>query len=320
MISEYDQTGYVQGLIDAALPGDTVVLPQGDYQVGVCIDKSLTLRGAGADKTALRGLAGGGAVIVILDDGIDVTIEDLSVTDGFDLQGGGISFLGDGRLMLRRCNIANNTASYYGGGAVFVEQGELKAIQCKIIGNRAVFGGGVLVGDRGTAHFSTCLVVENVAQYGGAISFRGAATGVLRHCTIAENFASAHIGHALYLAGSTIEQPTVEVMNSVIAFIDDHGVEINRCGGKLSISHSLLSAFGIKAFHLERDIGNAYFPVEFASGGDDKYRLSADSMGVGLGNPDILTVEMLDLVGDPWSVEDHKTGVVVGAYASSGKV
>ena len=42
-----DPTGFIQGTIDAAAPGDTIIVMEGEYQQDLNIDKSLTLKSAG---------------------------------------------------------------------------------------------------------------------------------------------------------------------------------------------------------------------------------------------------------------------------------
>jgi len=47
------QAQFIQNLIDAAAPGDTVVIPPGTYFENVIISKDITLQGAGAGSALL---------------------------------------------------------------------------------------------------------------------------------------------------------------------------------------------------------------------------------------------------------------------------
>jgi hypothetical protein len=74
----------INGLGDAILeaqPGDTIVIPEGNYlltQGDVLEEKELTLRGAGPDLTIITPSGGGDA----LDDGTGVTVDTSSLTIG----------------------------------------------------------------------------------------------------------------------------------------------------------------------------------------------------------------------------------------------
>jgi len=46
----------LQATIDALAPGGTILLAEGEHPGGVTIGKPLTLRGAGADRTTIRGI------------------------------------------------------------------------------------------------------------------------------------------------------------------------------------------------------------------------------------------------------------------------
>jgi hypothetical protein len=115
---------HVQALIDAAPAGGTVHLPAGTFAGGLTIAKSLTLVGAGASKTILKG---GDSVITVPDPGgkrWSVTIADLTVTGGVahgkDEQGvlalgGGVLVEGNADavgsdVVLRRVVVSGNRA------------------------------------------------------------------------------------------------------------------------------------------------------------------------------------------------------------------
>lgn len=115
----------VQAAIDAAPVGGTVRLAPGTYSGGVTIDKSLTLVGAGAGRTTLRG---GDSVIRVASPAGSapptVTIADLTLTGGVahgapatpaDAFGGGLLVEGQGdgvgaRVLLRHAAVVGNRA------------------------------------------------------------------------------------------------------------------------------------------------------------------------------------------------------------------
>ena len=73
----------LQALVDAARPGDTVVVPAGEYRGDLIVDRPLTLRGTGRPR-----LVGSGTGSVVRIRAADVTVE------GFDIDGLGGGDLG----------------------------------------------------------------------------------------------------------------------------------------------------------------------------------------------------------------------------------
>ncbi len=67
--------------VAAAHSGDIILIGPGKFTVNVIIDKSLTLRGAGADHTVLSGASAGKPVILVDGQGITVTIYNLTIAD-----------------------------------------------------------------------------------------------------------------------------------------------------------------------------------------------------------------------------------------------
>ncbi len=70
----------IQAAIDAASPGDVICLSPGEWVENLVIEKSITLRGIGANETVIRGLEDGLPVLGIESaEEIEVTIEALTV-------------------------------------------------------------------------------------------------------------------------------------------------------------------------------------------------------------------------------------------------
>jgi nitrous oxidase accessory protein NosD len=69
----------LQAAIDAAKAGDAIAIQAGAFAGGVTIDKSLTLTGAGAARTVVKG---GGPVITIAASARTVTLAGLTITGG----------------------------------------------------------------------------------------------------------------------------------------------------------------------------------------------------------------------------------------------
>ena len=137
-------TSPTQGLqeaINQAAPGATLILCAGTWLLAetVVIGKNLTLRGAGAGQSILDG---GEAVGVLwIAAGVEVTLQDLTITKGSSAGGGGGIYT-EGTLTLVGVSVTGNTAS--DGGGIYNYQGTL-ALQANshVSGNTAPFGGGI---------------------------------------------------------------------------------------------------------------------------------------------------------------------------------
>jgi len=312
-----NRTTYIQNLIKKALPGETVVLPKGVHSVALYIDKSLTLTSDGdVSETSLKGIKDGGSVIVIVEDGLDITLENITIMDGFDLKGGGISVRGSSKLTIRNCTIQNNGATYYGGGGIYIANGELSVIRSRIIKNAAIIGGGVLVDGGAQAIFKSSLIVENGGQRGGGgICLKESAVGEILNCTLADNFVVEETGKNIYLWGSITDQPSVKIMNSVLAEREDgNSITVGDCGGNVEIFHTMMSSGHRESLTLKIDKMNLYAPIFFESSQGERYLLNQDSPGITLGNPEFLRIESKDLLGKKW-LSGIGSKVSVGAYS-----
>lgn len=188
-----DEAKTLQLIVDAAKPGDKVVVAPGVYKRGgrqvskkgpitrLVVDKPLTIRSeAGAKRTFLMG--GSATRCLYLTNGAEVigfTISGGETTRGgpegnifTDHSGGGIWSEPGGRIT--DCAVVSNTALWYGGGLYGGT-----AIRCTFKENTARRSGG------GASHarLGSCLLAYNRAgRFGG-----GAQRCELFNCTVAQN-------------------------------------------------------------------------------------------------------------------------------------
>ncbi|MEP6800189.1 MAG: hypothetical protein ABI890_18680, partial [Lapillicoccus sp.] len=200
----------VQEAVDAARPGARVTVAAGTYTGGVTIDKDLSLVGAGASTTVLRG---GGPVLTI---GVDqsphpptVTITGLTITGGKNTSvpeaslalGGGVLIPpGAGgapgaTVTIRDSVISRNTAQPRGvddcgfpcsfalGGGIS-NYGRLTVIATRVVDNVVgpssshVFGGGIFNADQGELVLRSVTLSGNVSAATGPLSRVAEAGGV----------------------------------------------------------------------------------------------------------------------------------------------
>jgi nitrous oxidase accessory protein NosD len=83
----------IQRAIDAAPEGAVLALASGRYEENITIDKDLTLRGPTDGEARIVG-AESGCVVRILGDGVDVRLQDLTVSGGLGFKGHGIQIEG----------------------------------------------------------------------------------------------------------------------------------------------------------------------------------------------------------------------------------
>jgi uncharacterized membrane protein len=165
--------------VAAAGPGDTLLIEGGvTFPERFTIPISLTLRGGynGCDsasmaRTTIDGGAGGR--VIVINPGLDVTLENLNVTAGSTaLDGGGIWFApgtGTGLLTLGNVHIYGNTAQW-GGGLWVGANAEVVGTDVEIYNNTATEAGGGVRLWGGRATFSDSNIRNNNAPVGGGVS------------------------------------------------------------------------------------------------------------------------------------------------------
>ena len=319
MVSEpVDLTQQIQDMISAAAPRETVYLPTGEYKALIYIDKSLTLCGQGKpQETVVSGKPDTGSVIIIEEDDLNVTLGSLTIAYGLDMAGGGIMQYGNSRLELQDCIIRNNGATYLGGGGIYVEAGELLVLRTKVFGNIAQRGGGIFINNLARAVLKYSLIVNNQARFGGGICVQDGASVTCIHCTFADNLTiEGGGGDAIYVSGTTTRQPTMEIVNSLIASQPDGICLVNSAAnpGQVMIHHSLLPHNMRGSLYFQDSGHNLYDAAIFQRGNGKEYIPAPDSPGTSWGDPSVIGPDDVDFAGWAWS----QYGVGVGALVALG--
>lgn len=160
----------IQAAVDAAMPGDEIVVGPGEYLGAIVINgKALTIRSErGPDVTELQHPGTDVATLHVID-----VLEGVLIIEGFTFRGtesSGINARGlrgeSARVEVRHCRFIEHVMS--GSGAAIVLSGPENVIaECKFQDNHAKFGGAVAAGDNTT--ITNCTFVNNHAEQGGAL-------------------------------------------------------------------------------------------------------------------------------------------------------
>jgi len=201
----------IQDAIEAAAPGEIVLVTNGVYATGgkvmaddltnrVVLDKSLLVESVnGADVTVIPGAwdpATNGPLAVRC-----AWLTNGATLSGFTLQGGATRWSGaidlqyggavlgssSSNATVANCLIVSNAAGAYAGGAY-----RAFLLNCRLLGNQTLGNGNG--GGAGTCNLKNCLVSGNSAVGGG-----GAAGSTLRNCAVTKNFALSS-GGGVYLS------------------------------------------------------------------------------------------------------------------------
>lgn len=235
----------------------TIQLGAGTYQgtAAIAIDKSVTLRGAGAAVTTLTNTAGLNAIRLPGGTGATVTLENMAIANNASsaiyndatlrinnsslrnntaAQGGALYNDSQGRLTLTNTQIQGNTSNSIGGG--IYNLGSLTLLTSDIASNRASSdGGGIYSGGNGTLSLQNSTVQGNIANGNGGGIFN---SGFLwtDTSTVANNTASGGLGGGVYTNGPASLTNTTLDRNQA----NDSGGGIYN-GGVLSLVRSTLS-------------------------------------------------------------------------------
>ncbi|WP_169978924.1 choice-of-anchor Q domain-containing protein [Tautonia rosea] len=197
----------LQDAIAAIANGGTIRLGPGTFSGGLVIDRSVTIEGAGADRTILDGRHRGRVLQIA--GGASVTLSGLSIVngstvDGFDRHvedGAGILNLGELRCV--ECTIRGNISRDDGGG--ICNNGTLILDSCTLDSNEASGIGGV-----GGAIYN---VRHGVAGGGSPISGNGPAEVRIIRSTLSRNRAGDN-GGAIWSEGRVVLQASTISGNS----------------------------------------------------------------------------------------------------------
>jgi len=197
----------IAGALAAASDGDKILIGPGSFDGGTLIDKSVSLRGAGAAQTTITGSAPSfqGANVIIAS-GASVSISDVTIGPITDISGSDIRNSGTLRI---KDSIVTGANDVFGGG--IVNSGTMLMERSLVTQSFADEGGGVW--NSGTMVVRNSTVTQNTAGLmGGGILNDGALT--VRNSTISSNTSFAESGSPL--GGGLVNRGSVTLTNDTI--------------------------------------------------------------------------------------------------------
>ena len=187
--------------VEAANPGDTITIRAGAFKENIQIDKSLTIKGAGASNTFIDGSQAGSVFKIGENEAdIDVTLSGIAIKEG------------SGSLVLVNDNDANK---YICGGGI-LNYGRLTVTDCTIFNNTAFNGGGIF--SKGTVNINNgTTITQNIANNGGGIfnncGSRNTAKVNLNEGSSIENNRANQNGAGIYSGGYRVGRNTLNINN-----------------------------------------------------------------------------------------------------------
>lgn len=214
----------IQEGVDLASEGGTVNVAAGTYQENVVVDKSVSIAGAGRDRTIVDGTDHGSVFTVGRSNGeAHVDLSKMAIQGGSgtytevggstEKAGGGI--WNNGTLIVHDCSVLFNLAwlgsGIFNAGDATIEDSTIW--RNKRPWNNGFQGAGIYNAGTGTLTVRNSTISENVAQQGGGIFNLGTAT--IEACNISGNIGTVYsYGNS---GGGIYNEGTVSVKNSLLS-------------------------------------------------------------------------------------------------------
>jgi hypothetical protein len=194
----------IQGAIDVAASGDTVLVAPGTYFENISFGgKAITVESAqGPEATIIDGNRAGSVVTFVSGEGPASVLRGFTLQRGFaGFEGGGVKISSSSPTVVG--NIITNNTACTGGAGITVDFSSPR-IQDNVISNNSQIycsgggGGGISVGGAGQAQIIDNVITGNSFSYGGGIELFAAGTPTIRGNVIRANTAST-FGGGMYI-------------------------------------------------------------------------------------------------------------------------
>ena len=344
--SQYSQ---IQPAIDAAAPGDVILVATGTYVGNLLVQKAITIKkeketdhctidcgndgGAVSRGVTFSGAEASGAVL----SGFTITAGNGQGSGNWPGFGGAVLFQNNASATISDCVISGNTADF--GGAIACIQSSPMMSHCVIEDNSAMLGGGVLSFDSSSPTIVACTITNNDANFGGGIYLDTEASPTIYDCLITNNSATLGGGGIAFfsmcspslvyctLSGNIVSggdlggggilsyyECSASITNSILWGNDAvNGPEIYLMGSSIAIDHSDVRV-GVESENIYID-GSS--DVEWGQGNIDEDPLFAAEGDYHL-SPDSPCIDAGALVDDTPEFDIEGDPRVVGSAPDMG--
>jgi parallel beta-helix repeat protein len=214
---EVGPSGYpytsIQAAINAAGPGDTVLVHDGTYMENInFLGKAITVKSVnGAARTIINANGSGRGVTFNHNEGSGSVLDGFTITNGFaaGAAGGGIQCVSSSPT-IANCIIIGNRAGFYGGGISCESSSSPTITNCLINGNTAFLGGGIFCKDSSSPTVTNCTISGNTGTaHSGGIGCDVGCSPIITNCIISGNTAGSGGGIYSYLSSPIIVNCTI---------------------------------------------------------------------------------------------------------------
>ena len=189
----------IQAAIDAAVPGDTILVADGTY-TGVgnkdmdFHGKAITVQSEnGPDNCIIDCGYDGRGFLFHSGEGQGSVVSGFTITNGLADNGAGIVCWANSSPTITNCTIFNNLA-WHGGGILCTEESSPTITNCTISSNMAALGGGIHCYRGASPAIMNSIISKNTANLGGGILCQDYAKPKFTNCTITGNKVSDYGG------------------------------------------------------------------------------------------------------------------------------
>ncbi|MHC4942263.1 MAG: right-handed parallel beta-helix repeat-containing protein [Planctomycetota bacterium] len=234
----------IQGAIDAAVEGDTVIVKPGTYVENIDFKgKAITVRSSdGAEVTFIDGNQVGRVVEFVSGETLDSILMGFTITNGYSASGGG----GGIRCEESSPTITNNTitgnSTVYNGGGIACDESDPSIMNNIISANSAnKWGGGIHCKDHSSPDILNNIISDNSAgKDGGGIMCYMKSTATIKNNVITGNSIVEEYGYGggiccmnsdATISGNTISYNDGDFGGGITCFDSDPLITVNFISG-----------------------------------------------------------------------------------------
>ncbi|MBN1766560.1 MAG: right-handed parallel beta-helix repeat-containing protein [Sedimentisphaerales bacterium] len=193
--------GTIQGAIDVAMDGDTIIISQGTYPEHINLaGLAITLRSTDPNNpqvvanTVINGSGSGSVILLENSEDTSTVIDGLTITGGNSGFGAGILCV-DAGCTVRNCVISSNIVTNRGGGLYCQNGGEIIISGCTFSDNQAAqLGGGIYIINTDIAIDYSTFSNNSSNDYGGGVFVRNTEQATISDCVFNNGNTSTYGG------------------------------------------------------------------------------------------------------------------------------